>query len=135
MKTVFIIRHASGAGGSSLARTLYDMSPESIICEADDYFIDWTGEYKFDPNKLGQAHEYCKNRFVLAIEDGAPLIICSNTNTTPKEYQFYLDKAIEAGYIVHMVVVERFMDTKSVHNVPDETIQKQKDRLKNSIRL
>lgn len=135
MKTAIIIRHASGAGGSSLAKTLYQISEDCVICEADNYFYDEDGNYIFDPSQLGKAHARCQKLFIDSLEMGIKLVICSNTNTTKKEYQFYVDKAIEAGYNVHVVVVERFLETKSIHNVPDDVVNKQIQRLRSSIQL
>lgn len=135
MKFVIILRHASGAGGSTFARTLVTLNKNSCICEADDYFINTSGEYQFNPKKLGLAHEWCKRKFEAAIKSEVELIICSNTNVNKRDYQFYVDKAKECGYIVHVVVVERIFDTKDVHNVPQEVIERQKQNLKNSLKL
>lgn len=131
----FIIRGTSGSGKSTLAESLACLASDSIICEADDYFIDADGNYNFDPNLLGQAHSWCKNKFAEAVKNRVQVVICSNTNTTKKEYQFYIDKAKNAGYTVHIITVERFMNTKSIHEVPDEVVQKQSERLRSSMQF
>lgn len=135
MKTVIIVRHSSGAGGSTFARTLASMNPSHMICEADHYFYDEFDDYKFNPAKLGAAHHYCKTKFEAALDANYQLVIVSNTSTTKKEYQYYLDKAQEYGYTTHVVVVERHLGTKSVHNVPQETLDRQVANLRNSIQL
>jgi predicted ABC-type ATPase len=134
-KTAFILRGVSGSGKSTLANTLASMSPDSIICEADQYFINREGEYKFDPSRLGAAHAYCLNLFKLHTEKGTSVIICSNTNASEKEYLPYVNLAKQQGYTVHVIVVERFMNTQSIHLVPEETIKKQTDKLRLSIRF
>lgn len=134
-KTFFLIRGASGSGKSTFARTLASMNPSHMICEADSYFIDRDGTYNFDATKLGAAHKYCQNLFEQALKDSVSLVICSNTNVNRRDYQFYLDKAKEYGYTTHVVVVERHLGTKSVHNVPQETLDRQVANLRNSIQL
>lgn len=135
MKTCFIIRGVSGSGKSTLAKSLAAMNTDHCICEADEYFLDGKGNYNFDPSQLGAAHAYCRSVFEAAINSSVQLVICSNTNTTRKEYSFYVDKARQAGYTVHVVVVERFMDSKSIHNVPNEVLERQAEKLRQSISL
>lgn len=47
----------------------------------------------------------------------------------------YLDIAEKYGYTVFTVVVEKRHDNSDVHNVPQETRQKQAERLSKSIKL
>lgn len=134
-RTVLIIRGCSGAGKSTLAKTLANLNPDSCICEADTYFLDKDGNYKFDATQLRNAHNYCQVRFQAALDAGVSLIIISNTNTTAKEYKFYLDKAHEHGYITHVLLVERHLNTQSVHGVPQLTLERQAANLRQSIQL
>lgn len=131
-----ILRGKSGSGKSTLAKNLAGLVHGAIICEADEYFVNpITGEYSFDAAKLGAAHHYCKKKFETALQNRAPLVICSNTNTTEKEYKFYLDKANECGYIVNTVVVENVNSTHNVHGVPEEVLERQSQNLRQSIQL
>lgn len=133
---VIICRGKSGSGKSTFAKSLASMVNESVICEADQFFINpITGEYNFDVNKLAAAHHYCRSKFEQALKNMVPLVVVSNTNTTVKEYKFYLDKAIEAGYIVHVVVVENVHNTKNVHNVPEEVLERQVSNLRQSVQF
>lgn len=133
-KICIIIRGVSGSGKSTLAKSLASLNSESVICEADEFFYR-DGKYDFDPNLLGKAHDFCKHKFAQAIIENKPLVICSNTNTSKKEYDFYLDFARDHGYIVHVVIAERFSQFTSVHNVPNEVLEKQAARLRQSITL
>jgi hypothetical protein len=45
----------------------------------------------------------------------------------------YLDMAVETGHEVTVLIVENRHGNKSVHNVPEDTIQKMKNRF--SIKL
>ena len=47
----------------------------------------------------------------------------------------YLDLAEKYGYTVFTVIVEKRHENKDVHNVPQETRQKQAERLYKSIKL
>lgn len=135
MKLCFIIRGISGSGKSTLAKSLASMNIDHCICEADSYFYNESGQYVFKPESLSQAHLFCRDLFSKAVEKGTSLVICSNTNTTKGEYKFYLDKALKMGYTTHVVVTERFLETKSVHNVPKEVLDRQVDKLRQSIQL
>ena len=55
-------------------------------------------------------------------------IVVSNTSTTERELQPYLDLANEFGYTVVSLVVENRHGNTNVHDVPQETLQKMKDR-------
>jgi hypothetical protein len=53
---VIVCRGLPGAGKSTYVATL---SPGAVVCSADSYFVGPDGAYRFDPAKLGQAHEAC----------------------------------------------------------------------------
>jgi uridine kinase len=134
-KIAIVIKGVSGSGKSTFARTLASMNSSHVICEADSYFVDKDGNYNFDASKLGAAHHYCKTKFEAALAANTQLVICANTNTQQRDYKFYLDKAKEYGYTTHVVVVERHLNTTSIHNVPQETLDRQVANLRNSIQL
>jgi NEDD4-binding protein 2 len=55
-------------------------------------------------------------------------IVIANTSTTEKEMKPYLDLAKEFGYRVFSVVVENRHGGINVHNVPEETLEKMRNR-------
>lgn len=128
---VILIRGASGSGKSTLAKLF---SNNKVICCADDYFWD-SGEYKFDPSLLGKAHEYCRNVFISALDSGVETVIISNTNTTEKEFNFYIDEAKKRDIMLISLVIEKRHDNINLHGVPDYVIDRQAQNIKNSLKL
>jgi uridine kinase len=64
---MFINRGLPGSGKSTLTRkiaALYESEERKcVVCAGDDFFTDKiTGEYKFDPNKLQEAHASAQNK-------------------------------------------------------------------------
>jgi hypothetical protein len=55
-------------------------------------------------------------------------IVVSNTATTERELEPYLKLAKSYGYIVVSLIVENRHGNKSVHGVPDETLEKMRKR-------
>jgi len=135
---VIIIRGVSGSGKSSLSEDLTNLAYLAgisyEICEADTYFYR-NGNYEFNPKLLGEAHKYCRNVFQKAIEDKIDLIIVSNTSTTKSEANFYENLAKDNNYKVISLILENINNTKSIHNVPEDVLERQKKNLFSSTRL
>ena len=132
MKTLIILRGLPGAGKSSFANFMWS---SGVIFEADKYFYDEKGNYNFDASKLHAAHKWCQGEvetaMILNYTSGGeyyPEIIVSNTSTTEKEMQPYIDLAKQYDYKVVSLIVENRHGNKSVHGVPDETMEKMKNR-------
>lgn len=134
MYNVIILRAVQGAGKSTFAKLLEQTMPNTVICSADDYFMQ-DGVYNFDATKLADAHQHCRGLFVGSMIDSVNTIIVDNTNATEKDVQWYVDKAKEEGYRVTSLVVENRHGSNSVHNVPEESRKRTADRIKGSLRL
>jgi uridine kinase len=68
---MFVMRGLPGSGKSTLSKriaTVYDTEDQkTVICSGDDYFTDpENGEYKFNAQKLQEAHTAAKNKAVQA---------------------------------------------------------------------
>lgn len=59
---------------------------------------------------------------------GVESIAVANTFTQDWESKPYIELAKEFGYMVHSIVVENNHGCKSVHNVPQETMEKMRKR-------
>ena len=125
-KSVFLIRGLPGSGKSTLANQLADLLGTADWYEADDYFIQFDGSYRFLPRLLGLAHDRCQQLFLNACKEQSPHIIVSNTFTTNNEMEFYLETAKTYGYRTTVIHCEG--NYGSIHNVPEETIAKMKAR-------
>lgn len=126
-RNLIVCRGLPGSGKSTFAELIC-----STVFTADDYFMK-NGNYEFDATKLGQAHEWCQKQVQNAMEHGLSKVCVANTSTTERELKPYYDLAKKYGYKVFSVIVENRANTKNIHDVPQETIQKMKDRF--SIKL
>jgi predicted kinase len=130
LKTLYLVRGVSGAGKSTFAEQLAD-SMGIYRFEADAYFS-FNGTYNFDPAYLKDAHEWCQGKCKYVLSQGYSVVI-SNTSTTEAEVQTYTKIAEETSAMFVSLIVENRHGNKSIHNVPDAVIQRQKSRF--SIKL
>lgn len=112
-KHLFILRGIPGAGRTTLAHI---MAP-AAVASADDYFI-LGGEYKYDRDKLPEAHAYCFSRISDFMRSGVERVAVYNTFVNPKRLEQYIQLAKRYGYWYHILHVQG--DARcSVHNVPE----------------
>lgn len=134
MPSLYLIRGVSGSGKSTLARELASM----LDCnhwEADMYFVDRkSGEYKFNPAHLGQAHGWCYENFQEDVRWSRDVIV-SNTFTTEDDMQRYISTAKLSDYNIISLLVENRHGNKSVHDVPEATLQRQETLLRKNLKL
>ena len=133
-KTLVIVRGCPGSGKSSFARFI-SSDCEYIICEADKYFIDnASGEYKFNPAKLKDAHEWCRATVEMYMHDSTlnnqfyRTIVVSNTSTQEWEMEPYFDLAKKYGYKVFSIIVENRHGGKNIHECPEEKVEEMRKR-------
>lgn len=131
---VIIMRGVSGAGKSTWIRNNYPLATLRSVVSADHYFTDAHGIYRFDPNKLGEAHGACLRLYLEHIRKIDPLIVVDNTNTTVAEIAPYYALAEAYGYeveIVTLTVEPALAYERNVHKVPLTTIDRQHYNLVN----
>jgi predicted kinase len=126
-KELILLRGLPGSGKSTLAKSL-----GGIHIEADQYFMEG-GVYKFDALKIKLAHNYCQSQTKAWMStDGTQVnvdrIVVSNTFTQEWEMEAYYKLAEQFGYRVYSLVVENRHGGINTHDVPDETIEKMKNR-------
>lgn len=140
MKSIYIIRHVSGAGSSTLANqlsllALHNPKLKVEICCADDFMVDDDGKYDFKREKLGYVHNKCKEKFLNAINDNFNLIIVNNTSVRYADFKYYLEMGEQNGYTIFVMVLENYHGNKDIHGCPDETLKRQEMLLSDSLKL
>lgn len=98
----------------------------AVDISADDFFVDkFTGKYNFNILKIKDAHEWCLKATEGFMNFGVDVAVC-NTFTQAWEYAPYLKLAKEKGYEpVIITVASKF---KSIHDVPDDVMEKMRER-------
>jgi predicted kinase len=135
-KTLFIVRGLPGSGKSTFANHIWN---SYAICEADKYFYDKEGNYNFDVTKLHQAHKWCQEQVEILMKDNQinpqyyPEVVVSNTFTQEWEMQPYLDLAQQYGYKVVSLIVENRHGSKNIHDCPEETVERMRNRFEISL--
>lgn len=130
-KTLILLRGLPGSGKSSFAQYLISQMSSCIHHEADHYFIDNNGNYKFDANQLRNAHRECElltEKSMVVFE--YQTIVVSNTFTEAWEMEPYFELALKHKYNLTVMTVENYHGNKSVHNVPERTIHHMHERFK-----
>ena len=130
-KILTLVRGLPGSGKSTFANYLWN---EYAICEADKFFTDKDGNYKFDATKISEAHKWCREQVEIRMKDNEvnpqfyPEIVVSNTFTQEWEMDEYFNLAEKYGYMVFSIIVENVHSGKSIHSVPNEKIEQMRKR-------
>ena len=127
MKELFLLRGLPGSGKSTLAKMLVS---DKDYChkEADMYFVDSDGNYKFNPAKLKDAHNWCKEEIEFAMKYEHSPVVVSNTFTQEWEMGEYYKLAEQYGYRVHSIIIENRHGGVNEHGVPDDKLEQMKTR-------
>ena len=123
MKELILLRGLPGSGKSTLANAI-----GGVHFEADMYFVDSDGNYKFEPARIKDAHAWCQNKVKLSMESDVEKIVVSNTFTMEWEMEHYKMLAVANGYRVHSVIVENRHDGVNEHGVPADKLEQMKAR-------
>jgi predicted kinase len=121
-KILYLFRGIPGSGKTTAAKSLGLMT-----FEADQFFME-DGEYKFDPTKLRETHQWCKDQVEYVMINGMPKVAVSNTFTQEWEMTPYFELASKYGYMVITMVVENRHGGTNEHGVPDDKLEIMKNR-------
>lgn len=132
---VTIIRGLPGSGKSTLAKKI--QPNEKFHCEADKFFVK-DGSYNFDPSKIKDAHNYCQESFITAIntKHNTPIhnVVVSNTFTQMWEMAFYIGACKSAGIEYSIIdlydggFTNETLFSRNVHGVPMQAIERMRAR-------
>lgn len=122
---LILIRGLPGSGKTTLAKRLLEVIPNSKHFEMNQYRINSDGEYNYDPTQNQNVANICKIDALIALEKGFTVIV-SNTFTRRWEMVDYINYVII--YNIPYQIIECYSQFKSEHNVPNEHVQRMKDR-------
>jgi predicted kinase len=91
MTELVIVRGLPGSGKSTFASTLKN----HWHYESDMYFTN-EGKYNFEPQKIGEAHQWCQNLTLCALQSEHDVVV-ANTFTTYREVEPYILMARKYG--------------------------------------
>lgn len=113
---LILIRGLPGSRKSTLAQGYRERGYRHL--EVDQFFM-VDGEYRFDPERLGEAHAWCLDQARRALEAGE-FVCVGNTFVTLDELKPYTQ------LIQSWDIVEAIHDGRSIHAVPGATLQSMK---------
>ena len=135
MGDLILVRGVPGSGKTTIADMLSSYGRSVLFCTDDLFMVD--GEYKFDPSKLSEYHAVTVDKVRDSMIDekyddecfhSYDTIIVHNTFTQKWEMDPYLELAKKYDWKVHTIIVENRHESKSVHGVPEEAINRMKER-------
>ena len=138
-RNLWLIRGLPGSGKSTAARWIADGHNNGYHFETDEYFRTEgrTREYKFDPSKLKEAHEWCQNQVEEEMKyHGDAFRVCitvSNTFTQEWEMEAYYKLAKKYDYNVISLIVENRHGGENQHGVPKESIDRMRERFETKL--
>ena len=130
-KVLTLVRGLPGSGKSTFANFIWN---DYSICEADKFFVDKDGNYKFDATKLPEAHKWCREQVEIRMIDNIanpqyyPEIVVSNTFTQEWEMAEYYKLAEKYGYTVFSIIVENRHGGVNQHGVPNDKLDAMRTR-------
>ncbi|KAK7076085.1 hypothetical protein SK128_006482 [Halocaridina rubra] len=101
-KLMVILKGLPGSGKTTISENLREVYTDIVVCSADHYFM-VDGVYKFDGEKLKEAHETCQEKAREAAQNNIPVIVIDNTNVRHWEYQIYLQISREYQYVALII--------------------------------
>jgi predicted kinase len=122
MMELVLIRGLPGSGKSTMAKHISLVGFEHY--EADMFF-EREGEYRYDANKIKDAHEWCQRETFKALANGQNVVV-SNTFTRRFEMEPYFEMAKTFG--IEPRIIEARGNWPNIHCVPEATIEKMLNR-------
>lgn len=142
-KNLTILRGLPGSGKSTYCRDKFPgltpsrwappkWSPLSI--SGDHFFTSMSGEYNFDPTKIGEAHTAARCDLITAMVNEVEQIVVDNTHSRKWEYADTILLAKSFGYKIDVIDLfdggcsdERLAE-RNTHGVPLEKITAMRER-------
>jgi hypothetical protein len=92
------------------------------------FFLDGDSNYVFDVSRIKDAHQWCQDQVITAMDNDVQMIVVSNTFTQEWEVQPYFDSAERYGYRVYSLIVENRHGGINEHGVPADKLEQMRNR-------
>jgi len=118
-----LIRGLPGSGKSTMAAGAEFQEFEHY--EADMFFLDGSGAYNYQREKIQDAHAWCRAKTWTALEMGKKVVVC-NTFTRLNEMEPYMEMCRRLGIVPR--VIEATGNWPNQHGVPQEMVERMRKR-------
>ena len=119
------MRGPPGSGKSTYANKHF---PDAAIVSSDNFFM-VDGEYRFNPAKLSEAHNWAMEQVIRFLANAKPTVVVDNTNIHIWEYRKYVCLANLAGYDLEVIQFRplsiddiRLCIERNTHGVPADVV-------------
>ena len=123
---LYIVRGLPGSGKSTYVRDCSDAWDDDHW-EADMFFENDAGDYRFDGKLIEEAHKWCYTNVLRSLRNGYNVWV-SNTFTRVWEMTPYIDMVNLVEEDVEIVIIEIKTQFESIRGVPEKTLKSMKDR-------
>jgi len=124
--SLILIRGLPGSGKSTLASAMVKASKvKTYHYEADQFFTNEEGEYKFIHDEITDAHNWCFTNAIKALKNGHSVIV-ANTFVNYKEVEDYFLFCLDND--IKFDIIEAQGNYGSVHGVPERAIERMKSK-------
>ena len=124
MKNLILVRGIPGSGKTTFAKIISPWNIAADDCWAYDYTVDPRG-FNFEESQ--KAHQRCQECVQAWMEINRTPIVVHNTFVSLNSMLPYFTLARAYGYQTHTLVIENRHMSESIHNVPNETLNKMKN--------
>lgn len=126
-RKVFIVRGVPGSGKTTLAKGIAKKYNTEEF-EADHYLLNSEGKYEYDKNKLARAHSKCITEGFKHLQRNNTVVF-ANTFIHKSDIEFYAKYMKEQGIKAEVYIIQSNFAGKSLHNVPEEAVEKMRKEM------
>jgi len=119
MTHLYLMRGVPGSGKSTFGNILFESGVVQYVFSADDWMVDFDGNYLFRPEKLKDCHSKCLRAVGQALCSGKSVAVC---NTFVRLWE--MDKYLALGFPTTIIRCEG--DYGNIHGVPESKVSQMK---------